>query len=284
MEITNYFKPQSPPGDSASTKGKRISLINRLEFQPLFYGLKSNLIKHPFELVDAEPLAAARSLRDGEVELSLIPSIEYARTKETWNIVPDICVGCSSNVINVQLFFKKGLRDLKKIAVDNQAASSFILLKIIMREKFMRDPEFVEMPADMESMLNQADAALITGDKVLQYYHQNQNRLDLNEEWVDLTGAPFIYSFWAGREFTISGDDVRLIMKSFDLGTRNIEHICKEYAIQQKSDWSFFHDFLTNNITYTFGEEEKEGLLEFYNYAFFFGFIDYIPDLHFYPL
>jgi chorismate dehydratase len=263
---------------------KRISMIDRLEFQPLLYGIKNKLIKHPFELMITDPAGSGRCLRDGEVELGLIPSVEYARTKETWNIIPGISLACSGSVINVQLFFKKGLKDLKKIAVDHQAASSAVLLKILMREKYMMSPDYEEMPGVLEQMLNRADAALITGDEALKYYHQHRSRLDLNEEWVDLTGLPFTYSFWAGREFTVTGDDTRIIRKSFELGVRNTERISKDYAGSQGTDWVFYHDFLTKNISYNFDEREKEGLLEFYNYAFFFGYTEFIPDLHFYPL
>ena len=278
------LKSPKPAADPAQNSGKSIGVIDTLEFQPLLYGIKNKLIKHQFELLNTDPAGSARSLREGETELSLIPAVEYARTKETWNIIPGICINCSGSVLNVQLFFKKGLKDLKKIAVDNQAPSAAILLKILMREKYTMSPDYLEMTADLEHMLDQADAALIAGDKALEYYQQHQSRLDLNDEWVDLTGLPFIYSFWAGREFTITPEEVRLIRKSFDLGLRNVEHICKDYAAQHGADWVFYHDFLTKNISYNFDERGKEGLMEFYNYAFFFGYTEFIPDLHFYQI
>jgi chorismate dehydratase len=284
METFDNSKSPQPVQKPAQNSGKRIGLIDTLEFQPLLYGIKNNSIKHTFELMNTGPAGSARSLRDGETELSLIPSAEYARTKETWNIIPGICIACSGSVVNVQLFFRKGLKDLKKIAVDNQAPSAAFLLKILMREKYTMSPDYLEMPADLQLMLERADAALISGDKALEYYHQHRNRLDLNEEWIDLTGLPFIYSFWAGREFTITAEDIRLIRKSFDIGLRNIEHICKDYAAQYGTDWVFYHDFLTKNISYNFDEKAREGLMEFYNYAFFFGYTEFIPDLHFYSL
>jgi len=265
-------------------KTKRLSLIDALEFQPLIYGLKNNLDEHHFELVYSDPLESARRLREGEVELGLIPSIEYARTKEIWNIIPDICIASSSNVMNVQLFFKKGLKELKTIALNDQAGSAAVLLKILMQEKFMMSPDYLELPVNLGQMLTCADAALVTGNSALELYHQNQNRLDLNEEWFDLTGLPFIYSFWAGREFTMTADEIRIIGKSLDLGKRNLEIICKDFAAPSGPSWAFAHDFLTKNISYTFDENEKAGLLEFYNYAFFFGYIDFIPDLHFYTV
>ncbi len=37
-------------------------------------------------------------------------------------------------------------------------------------------------------------------------------------------------------------------------------------------------------MTYVFSEREQEGLREFYQFAFFYGLTEYIPDLHFYPV
>jgi chorismate dehydratase len=285
MDAAGYFKQAASPEQKGPAGVKGIGIVELLEFLPLVYGLQNKRIDHPFQLISAEPAESARRLKDGEVELCLIPSVEYARSKETWNIVPGIAITCPGSAMNVQLFFKRGLKDLKKVAVDRQAASAAVLLKILMQEKFMLNPEYLEMPAvNLESMLNKADAALITGDTALHCFQQNRNRLDLNEEWTDLTGSPFVYSFWAGRDFTITADDLRIIKKSFDLGSRNLEQICKTYAARAKVNWVFYHDFLSKNISYTFNDKEQAGLLEFYNYAFFFGYIDFIPDLHFYPL
>jgi chorismate dehydratase len=263
---------------------RRINLVESLEFQPLIYGLKNDLGKDMFEIVYSDLLESARRLRDGEVELSLIPSIEYARTREVWNIIPGIGISSFTNILNAQLFFKKGLKGLKTVAMSDQAGSAAVLLKILMQEKYMMDPEYLVMPVDLVQMLKRADAALVTGDQALDLFHQNQNRLDLNEEWFDLTGLPFVYSFWAGREFTVTPDEIRIIVKSFEVGKRNLENISREHALPRNSGWAFYHDFLTQNISYALGENEKAGLMEFYNYAFFFGFIDFIPDLHFYTI
>ena len=79
-------------------------------------------------------------------------------------------------------------------------------------------PEYIEMKPDIEQMLDKADAALIVGDEALTIYQKNRNRLDLNEEWADLTGLPFVYSFWAGREFTIDKNETEKIRNSYELG------------------------------------------------------------------
>jgi chorismate dehydratase len=138
------------------------------------------------------------------------------------------------------------------------------------------------MEPDLDKMLLDADAALIVGDQALNYYMANPNRLDLNDEWIDMTGLPFVYAFWAGREFTITPKDLKLLDSSFRMGINNLEKISKDYAKTHMENWVFYHDFFTQNISYSFSDHEKDGLNEFYNYAFFYGFTEFIPELHFY--
>ncbi len=101
-------------------------------------------------------------------------------------------------------------------------------MQILMREKYGQKPEYISMPADLGSMLDRAEAALIIGDKALGYLEENSNRLDLSEEWVDLTGLPFVYAFWAGREFTVTTEEVKKIQNSYEIGKRNLEPISRD--------------------------------------------------------
>ena len=48
-------------------------------------------------------------------------------------------------------------------------------------------------------MLEAADAALVIGDPALYFESAGIARLDLGEEWLALTGRPFVFAFWAGR-------------------------------------------------------------------------------------
>lgn len=72
------------------------------------------------------------------------------------------------------------------------------LLKILLLEKFEIEPEFVVMPPNLDEMLKRADAALVIGDRALQYQTERPNHLDLGEEWTDMTGLPFVYAFGPG--------------------------------------------------------------------------------------
>jgi chorismate dehydratase len=284
MDVKDLFTPSEEHIDNFSSEDRYIGLTDSLEYLPLIYGLKNKIIDYNFKLSFDTIISNANKLRDGEIELGIISSLDYALKKETWHIVPDLCVSSPQQINHAQLFFNKGLNDISKVAIDNNAASEATLLKILMREKYMMSPEYIVMESDLDKMLSVAESALIVGDHGLNYYKTHRNRIDLNEEWLDLTGLPFVYAFWAGREMTITPTDVGIIQTSCELGIKNLEKISKEYAESHPHSWSFYHDFFTQNISFSFSDLEKDGLNEFYNYAFFYGFTEFIPDLHFYKL
>lgn len=284
IDREDLFKSSKKTDENLPSEERIIGITDSLEFLPLIYGLKKKLVPYDFQISSGDINENSRKLREGEIEIGLISSLTYALKKETWQIIPDLCVSAHHSVKHIQLFFKKGLTDIQKVAVVKDAASEAVLLKILMREKFMMSPEYIEMDSDLEKMLSQADAALIVGDRTLDYYNTHRNRLDLNEEWLDLTGLPFVYAFWAGREMTVTKNDLQAIRSSFELGVKNLEKISKEYAKGHSQNWSFYHDFFTQNMSYTFSDLEKDGLNEFYNYAFFYGYTEFIPDLYFYKV
>ena len=280
--IFNQKKQKSKTSDAGHPRDIGIALS--LPCLPLVYGLQEDRINHQFKIQISQLNANGTKLREGEIDLGLISSIDYALKKESWRILPGIGISSKEKGKYVQLFFKKGLRDLKTIAVDNNAGSELTLLQILMREKFTLSPSYFKMEANLEQMFSKAEAALIIGDHALHFYHLHQNRLDLAEEWTDLTGLPFVYAFWAGRDLMLTPEDLKMIQLSHHLGTKNLENIAKTYAEDHSENWAFYHDLLTKNLTFSLSEDELEGLNEFYQYSFFYGFSEFIPDLLYYDI
>lgn len=261
-----------------------ISVIDQVNNKPIIYGLDKNLFEHNFEIIYNNPVQSGKSLLDGEIDFGIIPVTAYAKSKENWHLVPEIAISSNGKAGSVHLFFKKGIQDIKKIAVDKRADTSFALLQIIMQEKFHLTPDYELISPNLEQMLSKADAALLIGDEALHEQQINKSFFDLGEEWLDLTGLPLVYSLISGRQNILSKEELGLIKKSFDIGVRNYENISKEYAKKSEFGWSVYHDYLTQNINYSFNDQEKSGLNEFFNYAFYYGIIDYIPELRFFEM
>lgn len=265
----------------------RLSAVQYLNTKPVVYGLENNLVSHRFEITYNIPSVCAKKLLDKEADIALIPSIEYSRIRRhrSLHIVPDIAIVSHREVNSVALFFNQNLSDLKKIAVDSSSRTSVALVEIILREKYDIHPDFVAMNPDLPTMLKEADGALIIGDHALEQIGSMDNKLDLGDEWNDLTdGLPFVYSFWAGSKGSLNENDVKLLIESRNLGLANISSIAEKYANQNshRHTKDFYVDYLTDNIQFYLGKDELNGLKEFYNYCYFFGIIDEVPELYFF--
>jgi len=263
---------------------KTFSIINQLNNLPYTYAFENKLIKNDYKFLRYSPLDCGKALLNGEVDMGVIPVTVFAKTKESWKIIPHISISTVNTSKSVKLFFKTDLQDLQKIALDERADSEVVLLKILMQEKFNITPEYIAMKPNLENMLSKTDAALLIGEEALHEQEVNKNSFDLGEEWFDLTGLPMVFAFWAGRQMAVQTEDAKNIINAFNLGYKNLESIAKEFAKNSGFSWALYHDYLTQNVNYKFAEDEHAGLTEFYNYAFYYGLIEFIPDILFFEL
>ena len=137
----------------------------------------------------------AERLHAGEVDLGLVPSIEYAFGR--YAIVPGVAIASRGPVRSVCLFHRGPLERVRRVALDTSSRASVGLVRVLLHARLGRDPEYVPMAPRLDAMLGEADAALLIGDPALDL-ESDVARLDLGEEWTRLTGLPFVYAFWAG--------------------------------------------------------------------------------------
>ena len=266
----------------------RAAAISFINARPLVHALTTKLIDHRFDLQLAVPSACSSMLEASEVQLALIPSIEYSnlRKQKHLGIVPEIAISSRHVVKSVELFFNKGLSNLRKVAVDASSRTSVALLKVVLREKYGLQPEFIRMQPDVEAMLAAADGALIIGDMALDLYLKRDNRIDLVDEWSDLTGGlPFVFAFWVSDPDVLTPSDIEILKEAKLYGKENIATVTSAALKSDVTSFDFSEEvlfnYLSENLCYEFRQEETEGLMEFYRYCFFYGIIEEIPSLNF---
>src|SRR5262249_913661 len=162
----------------------RLGVVGYLNAVPTVYGLGRD---PRFEIVRDVPSKIAARLHAGEIDLGLIPSIEYA--EGDYAIVPGVAIASCGPVRSVSLLHRG-----RRVAVDTCRRTGAGVVGVVLRERLGRDPEYVPRPPDIRAMLDSADAALVIGDPAL-YYDGPAARLDLGEEWTARTGRPFVYAF-----------------------------------------------------------------------------------------
>ena len=262
----------------------KISIVKYLNAVPLAWGILEGPQSDLFESVLHTPAECADQLRDGRVDVGLIPSIEFQRIPKT-RIVPGPVVACRHRVRSVLLVSAKPLYEVKTVAVDNGSRTSAVLARIVFSEFFHIRPDFQPAAPDLASMLATCDAAVIIGDNALKFMaeHEQPNAekqkaflkygpeplevFDLAERWKFLTGLPFVFAFWAARDGFRDEKIGEALRQSREFGLQNIPEIAKRYSQELSLKEEFLREYLTQNVDYHMDESCVEGLRQFYEMA-----------------
>ncbi len=253
----------------------RLGAVSYLNAAPPIHGLERD---PGFRLLREVPSRVARSLHSGEVDLGLIPSIEYAFGQ--YAIVPGIGIGSRGKVRSVLLFHRGPLERVRRVALDTSSRTSATLVRILLRERLGRSLEYVPMAPDLVDMLAVADAALVIGDPALDH-EGDAPCLDLGEEWTRLTGLPFVYAFWAGRPGAVDAGRVGRLQSALAAGRGAFAEIALRQARGDAPRAAKYEAYLRENIVYRLGAEELEGLREFYRRAHALSLVPGVPELRF---
>ncbi len=255
----------------------RLGVVPYLNVEPIIRGLAGDA---RFEIRREVPSRVAELLHAGEIDLGMIPSIEYAAGE--YAIVPGIAIGSRGAVRSVVLFHRGPLEAVRRVALDTSSRTSIALSRIVLRERLGRDPDYVTMAPRLPEMLEAADAALVIGDPALYFESAGIARLDLGEAWLALTGRPFVFAFWAGRAGALSPADVTRLQAALVAGRAELASIASSYNGLGAGHAQDNEAYLRANIAFELGEAEQAGLSEFYRRAHAQGLIGRVPELRFY--
>jgi chorismate dehydratase len=134
------------------------------------------------------------------------------------------------------------------------------------------------MSADLDAMLDQADAAILIGDPALLALEERANRFertheelhyhDLAEEWQTQTGQPFVSAVWGAAHGSSLDERVAHdLIQSRDHGLKNIDTLVAEWSSKLPIPEQTLRTYLTTNIHYVLDEECIEGMRVFFRTA-----------------
>src|SRR5215510_879215 len=171
----------------------RIGAVGYLNARPLTWALDREPDR--WRVRYDVPSVCATLLHDGDVDLGLVPSIEYLRSPE-YRFVPGVGIGSRGAVASVAMYARRPIAEIGTIALDTSSRTSVALIQVLCRHHFRIEPTFVPHGPDLAEMMRAADAALLIGDPAFDADHRalGVEKIDLGEEWTRMTGLPFIYA------------------------------------------------------------------------------------------
>ncbi len=99
------------------------------------------------ELIFDLPSRLADNLAAGQLDVALIPSIEYFQNP-SYKIVSDACIACRGPVLSVKLFCRVPAQQIRSLALDEGSRTSAALVRILLKERFGLEPRLEPLPID----------------------------------------------------------------------------------------------------------------------------------------
>lgn len=245
----------------------RLAASSYLNTAPLIWSFRDGSRQNDVELVEAVPARCAELLAEGEVDVALVPAIEYQRIPGLI-VVPEVCVASREKVRSVILASKlEALKDIRTVALDESSRTSATLIKIIFREFLGFEPEWVSTAPDLKKMLIDNDAALLIGDPAMTFPRRGLNVFDMASLWRQYTGLGFVFALW------MIGSNASAQSRAIDLagacgeGLARAEEIIDFYKPLLGLSREELETYLGENITFYLDDELRAGLDLFYKLA-----------------
>lgn len=185
----------------------RLGRIPWINCYPVYGAIDRGLVKMPAKLVSGTASELNDLLAAGELQVSAVSAVEYARNAAAYHLLPDLAITCDGPVHSVALFSKRPLDDLTDCTVLLSASSrtSVLLLELFCRHRWGIRPHFATARAEAVDLTTLTalphEAVLVIGDAALHLSTRSVYpiRVDLGEEWKAWTGLPFVFAVWAAR-------------------------------------------------------------------------------------
>jgi chorismate dehydratase len=243
----------------------RVGAVTHLNTKPLIYGLEE--LAPGIELILDVPSRLAVRLAKGQLDVALIPVIEYFRAG-TYTVVPGIAIASNGPVLSVTLFSRVPWKTICSVALDEGSRTSAALAEILLRRRYEVPAVVSSLPLDQPAEEAKADAVLLIGDRAMRACLPGfQHAFDLGQEWTSWTGLPLVYAVWAVRPKADLGAVSAALHEAKRRGLDHLGLIAHQEAPRLGLDAGLCRRYLTNIISFDLGPREQAGLHCFYTHA-----------------
>jgi len=170
-------------------------------------------------LVDGVQTTLNRMMAEGQLDVSVVSAVEYARDSARYLLLPELAISCDGPVRSVMLFSNLPAEELggQRVLVSRSSMTSVHLLELLFEHVWKASPEFVPGNAEADAVAAQAGddvaARLVIGDAALMlqsaehpvargHGHNYPYVYDLGAEWKRWTGLPFVFAVWVAQRST----------------------------------------------------------------------------------
>lgn len=193
----------------------RVGRIPYINCFPVYGAIDRGIVPLNGSLITGIPSVLNRLIADGELDVSVVSAVEYARDAKRYLLLPELGITSDGPVRSVMLFCKRPPSELggRKVIVSRSSMTSVALLELLFENVWRCRPEFVLGDAELADIERFEDAPhearLVIGDAALKLFDQANRggtwaarypyREDLGAAWKSWTGLPFVFAVWVAQ-------------------------------------------------------------------------------------
>ncbi|KAA5545372.1 menaquinone biosynthesis protein [Roseiconus nitratireducens] len=237
----------------------RIGAVSYLNTKPLIHGLRDRL--GPSDSLTLNlPSRLATQLQAGELDVALIPSVEYFQG-DRYQIVSDAAIGCRGPVWSVRLVSRVPVKKIRRLALDEGSRTSAALVRVLLWQMYGVRPQTTLLSMEQSPESADADAVLVIGDRAMHPERGVYSEIwDLGDRWCRHTETPFVFAMWVARPGVETSELQQLLAECRDEGCANLESIAAEHAAAHGLTNEDLHRYFAENLHFHLGPAERSGL------------------------
>jgi chorismate dehydratase len=254
----------------------KIGRIPYINCYPVYGAIDRGVVRLDAELVDGVPTDLNRRMGAGELDISVVSAVEYARQADRYLLLPDLAISCDGPVRSVMLFSKRPAGELggRSLIVSRSSMTSVALLELLFENVWHARPRFVPGDAEVKDVVvdnaSDAEARLVIGDAALVLGSNHRERYpfvyDLGQMWKEWTGQPFVFAVWVAQRSTNVKDALLAhagLIVSRDWGLRHLPELAEQAHQTTGVERSVCREYLSG-LDYGLSYPHLAGLTEFY--------------------
>ena len=270
----------------------RIGQIGYANVTPIFTALMQNFPASSYQIVRGVPSRLNALLSGGDIDLCPSSSIEYAKSPDSYYLLPDLSISSVGPVKSVLLFSRVPLKELDgcTMGLTTDSDTSVNLLRILMARSYGFSNEFERTALPLNKALEAFPAVLLIGDAALRgsMGGEGTHVYDLGEEWFRFTGLPFVFALWIVRREAVEGKygEVATLLSNLRAAKRIAYESYDAIAAKCEEERWMGRENLVEYwrcISYDLSPFHVQGVKEFFRYAAEMGILPREPEIRMFP-
>jgi chorismate dehydratase len=235
----------------------KISAVSYLNTIPFVYGIMKSGMLEDFRLDLDVPSVCAEKLKNGEVDIALVPAGAFPDFTEP-RIISDYCIGSVGTVRTVLLLSREPLERIATIHLDSDSRTSVMLARILADKFWKISPEWTPLRPGQWKDTSGISSLIAIGDKTFDLVNHYRYVYDLAEEWIRFTSLPFVFAIWLSLK-PLPDIQISSLNKALAWGiSRKAEAV--EFFKDKLPPCGDCLGYLEKNISFGMDENKKKGL------------------------